>query len=268
MSLNKVGIYMRFSNFADLLGDESIIYVYGKDKELANRELSLVNGICKSKKIPISKVYMDIGGSNRLNYKINLKKLINENQNNNILVLNGSRLTRDTFELLELKSLCYQKNINVYDITSDKFVFDKNLEMLENLFSKGSDEKVQRKLDVLYIEPNKLPVKKTINNTLEDKQKLVDGRIEYTYLPNCDDIAIVCNEESKILGLPINRDIGHDIITGNFFIVGDDPELGEDRSLTQEQIDKYTKYFGKESIEKTNKRVNEIMINSLDDCYM
>lgn len=268
MSLNKVGIYMRFSNYTDLLGDESIIYVYGKDKELANRELSLVNEICKSKNIPTSKVYMDIGGSNRLNYKINLKKLINENQNNNILVLNGSRLTRDTFELLELKGLCYQKNINVYDITSDKFVFDKNLEILENLFSKGSDKKVQRKLDVLYIEPNKLPVKKTINNTLEDKQKLVNGRIEYTYLSDCDDVAIVCNEESKILGLPINRDIGHDIITGNFFIVGDDPELGEDRSLTQEQIDKYTKYFGKESIEKTNKRVNEIMINSLDDCYM
>ena len=68
MSLNKVGIYMRFSNYTDLLGDESIIYVYGKDKELANRELSLVNGICKSKNIPTSKVYMDIGGSNRLNY--------------------------------------------------------------------------------------------------------------------------------------------------------------------------------------------------------
>ena len=121
---------------------------------------------------------------------------------------------------------------------------------------------MQRTLDVLHIKPNELPVKKTINNTLEAKQKLVGGLIEYTYMSNCDDIAIVCNEESKILGLPINRDIGHDIITGDFFIVGDDPELGEDRSLTEEQIDKYTKMFGKESIEKTNKRANEILLNS------
>ena len=268
MSLNKAFMYMRFSNYEDLLGNESIIYIYGKDKEFATQQLSIVNGICKSKNIPTSKIYMDIVGSNKLDYKINLKKLINENKNNNILVLNGSRLTRDTFELLELSNLCLKNNLNVYDLTSDKFVFDKSLDMLKDLFSKGSDKKVQRKLDVLYIEPNKLPVKKTINNTLEDKQKLVGGLIEYTYLSNCDDVAIVCNEEGKILGLPINRDIGHDVITGNFFIVGDDPEIGEDRSLTQEQIDKYTKYFGKESIEKTNKRVNEIMLNSLDDCYM
>ncbi len=127
---------------------------------------------------------------------------------------------------------------------------------------------MQRKLDVLFVEPNKLPVKKTINNTLEDKQKMVNGNIEYTYLPNCDDIAVVCNEESKILGLPFNRDIGHDIIAGNFFIVGDDPELGEDRSLTQEQIEKYTKYFGKESIEKTNQSINEILENCSNDYEM
>ena len=127
---------------------------------------------------------------------------------------------------------------------------------------------MQRKLDVLYVEPNKLPVKKTINNTLKDKQKLVNGNIEYTYLQDCDDIAIVCNEEGKILGLPFNRDIGHDIIAGNFFIVGDNQELGEDRSLTQEQIDKYSKYFNKASIEKTNKKINEILLNSHNDYDM
>ena len=95
---------------------------------------------------------------------------------------------------------------------------------------------MQRNLNVLYVEPNKLPEKRTIKNTLEDKQKLVNGLIEYTYLRDSNDVAIVCNEEGKILGLPPNRDIGHDVICGNFFIVGDDPELGEDRSLTEEQI--------------------------------
>lgn len=127
---------------------------------------------------------------------------------------------------------------------------------------------MQRNLDVLYVEPNKLPVKKNIQNTLREKQNLVNGSIEYTYLPDCNDIAIICNEESKILGLPINRDIGHDIITGNFIIVGDDPEIGEDRSLSKEQIDKYIKYFGKESIEKTKKKFDESILNSIDDYYI
>ena len=122
---------------------------------------------------------------------------------------------------------------------------------------------MQRTIDVLYIEPNKLPVKKTIKNTLEEKQKLVGGYIEYTYLEDCDDVAVVCNEEGKIYGLPPNRDIGHDIIVGNFFIVGDDPELGEDRSLTEEQIEKYSKYFGKESKEKTKEKIQKILNDDL-----
>jgi transposase len=122
---------------------------------------------------------------------------------------------------------------------------------------------LQRNLNVLYVEPNKLPEKRTIKNTLEDKQKLVNGLIEYTYLRDSNDVAIVCNEEGKILGLPPNRDIGHDVICGNFFIVGDDPELGEDRSLTEEQIKKYSKYFGKESIEKTNEKIQKIFNDDL-----
>lgn len=244
---------LRFSNYTDLLDGQSIIYIYGKDKELATQQLSIVNGICKNKNLPISKVYMDIGGSNRLDNKINLKKLINENKNNNILASSVSRLTRDTFELLNLKHLCYKKNLNVFDLTNDRFIFDKSFEMLENLFSKGSDENLQRNLDILLVKPNKLPVKKTIRNTLEEKEKLVVGDIQYTYLENCNDVAIVYNENSNKLNLPINRDIGHSVISGNFFIVGDDAELGEDRSLTKKQIDKYTNYFGKISIEKINK---------------
>lgn len=124
-------------------------------------------------------------------------------------------------------------------------------------------DKLQRNLNVLYVEPNKLPEKRTIKNTLEDKQKLVNGLIEYTYLRDSNDVAIVCNEEGKILGLPPNRDIGHDVICGNFFIVGDDPELGEDRSLTEEQIKKYSKYFGKESIEKTDEKMQKILNDDL-----
>lgn len=127
---------------------------------------------------------------------------------------------------------------------------------------KGSDL-LQRYLNVLLVKPNSLPEKHIIKNTLKEKQKLVYGLIEYTYIQGCDDVAIICNEEGKINNLPINRDIGHDIIFGNFIIVGDDPELGEDRSLTETQIEKYSKLFGKNSIEKTNQKVHGIIEEKL-----
>lgn len=124
---------------------------------------------------------------------------------------------------------------------------------------------MQRDLNLLLVKPNELPKKITIKNTLKEKQKLVDGLIEYVYLPNCNDVVLICNEEGKLLGLSPNRDIGYDIVCGDFLIVGDDPELGEDRSLTEEQITKYSKMFDELSIEKTNQRINEILLSKIND---
>ena len=124
---------------------------------------------------------------------------------------------------------------------------------------------MQRDLNLLLVKPNELPKKITIKNTPKEKQKLVDGLIEYVYLPNCNDVVLICNEEGKLLGLPPNRDIGYDIVCGDFLIVGDDPELGEDRSLTEEQITKYSKMFDELSIEKTNQRINEILLSKIND---
>lgn len=132
---------------------------------------------------------------------------------------------------------------------------------------KGCDL-LQRYLDVLVVEPNKLPQRQTIKNTLKEKQKLVDGNIQYTYIDGYDDIAIICNEESKLDNLPINRDIGHDIIFGNFVIVGDDPEFGEDRSLTESQIEKYSRIFGKKSIEEIKEKSKEILDKKFLNDYM
>ena len=123
---------------------------------------------------------------------------------------------------------------------------------------------MQRDLNLLLVKPNELPKKITIKNTLKEKQKLVGGLIEYVYLPNCNDVVLICNEEGKLLGLPPNRDIEYDIVCGDFLIVGDDPELGEDRSLTDEQISKYSKMFDELSIEKTNERINDILLNKIN----
>ena len=106
---------------------------------------------------------------------------------------------------------------------------------------------MQRNIKVLVVEPNKLPYEKIIKNTLQEKQEVVGGLIEYTYMLDDVSVALVCNEEGKLMGLELNRDIGYDVIAGPFFIVGYD-DSGEDRSLTDEQLEKYKNRFGKESI--------------------
>ena len=119
-------------------------------------------------------------------------------------------------------------------------------------------------LTVLYVEPKKLPEQITIKNTLEEKQKLVGGLIEYTNLIDDNSVLLICNEEGKILGLPYNRDIGHDIIAGPFILVGNDQRLCEDISLTEEQINKYTNVFNEKSIKDTENKILSILLKQKD----
>ena len=118
---------------------------------------------------------------------------------------------------------------------------------------------MQRNIRVLVVEPGMLPYEKVIPNRLKDKQDIVGGNIEYTRVDEDESALLICNEEGKILGLPFNRDIGRDVIAGTFLIVGDDPDIGEDRSLTDEQVEKYKDRFDRESIEKTKETINRIL---------
>ncbi|MBO4245413.1 MAG: DUF3846 domain-containing protein [Bacilli bacterium] len=120
---------------------------------------------------------------------------------------------------------------------------------------------IENKLRCLLVEPYKLPEVIEINNTLEAKQNIVGGYIECAYLPNDEEVVIICNEEGKINGLQLNRDIGHDIIAGPFLIVGDDYDNGDFKSLTEEQIMKYKIRFGKNSILQTENKINSIIVN-------
>lgn len=120
---------------------------------------------------------------------------------------------------------------------------------------------MQRKIKVLVVEPDKLPYEKVISNTLRDKQQIVDGYIEYVRLLDDDSVVLICNEEGKINGSKYNRDIGYDIIAGTFIIVRENPDDGEDRTLTDEQIEKYKERFNEESIEKTNQKILSIKMH-------
>ena len=120
---------------------------------------------------------------------------------------------------------------------------------------------INSKLKCLLVKPYELPEVIEIDNTLEAKQELVGGCIECVYLPNDNDVVLICNEEGKINGMKLNRDIGHDIIAGPFLIVGDDYENGDFKSLTEDQILKYKMRFDKHSIIETENRINAILLH-------
>lgn len=101
-------------------------------------------------------------------------------------------------------------------------------------------------IDVLLIEPGKVPELIPIKNNLEEFQGYVGGRIEVVY-PYEDEVGLICNEEGKIDGLPLNRAIcdenGNmtDIIAGKFIIAG----LSEEnfKSLDKDLAEKYNQQF-------------------------
>lgn len=106
-------------------------------------------------------------------------------------------------------------------------------------------------IKVLLVEPNKYPKMIEIADTLESMQELVGGDIE-EYMPYEDDVALVCNDESKLRGLPPNRaiyldDNGKkemvDIIAGKFFICYAPPESEKYLSLPDELAKKYEAQF-------------------------
>ena len=106
--------------------------------------------------------------------------------------------------------------------------------------------KQKDKIDVLLVQPNAYPQRISIGTELDALQSAVGGDIEVTY-PFADEVAIVLNEEGKLLGLPLNRAARteegdmYDIYSGDFLVVG----LTEDSfgSLTPEMMDKYEKLF-------------------------
>ena len=79
-------------------------------------------------------------------------------------------------------------------------------------------------------------------------QKVVGGYIEAIY-PFEEEVALICNEEGKIHGLPMNRALRdedeqiYDVIYGTFFLCSAPPDEENFCSLSDEQIERFTDMF-------------------------
>ena len=106
-------------------------------------------------------------------------------------------------------------------------------------------------LRVLIVEPGKAPYEQETPSGLAAMQNIVGGLIQALY-PFEEPVALICNDEGKLLGLPMNRalretDSGkpYDIVCGTFLLCGAPPDAENFTSLTDEQIQHYKTVFAK-----------------------
>ena len=101
-------------------------------------------------------------------------------------------------------------------------------------------------MEVLAVEPGQYPKIEKIGSDLTSMQKAVGGYVQAVY-PFDDPIAILCDEEAKLTGEPLNRALRdedgdiYDIVAGKFFVCG----IGEEdfTSLPKELQKKYEDIF-------------------------
>ena len=104
-------------------------------------------------------------------------------------------------------------------------------------------------MKVLIISTGQPPEVCDIGEGLPALQAVVGGPIQAVY-PFEEPVALICHEEGKLLGLPLNRclrleDTGeiYDIIAGTFFLCAAPPDSDRFESLSPEQVERYTKCF-------------------------
>lgn len=153
----------------------------------------------------------------------------------------------------QLQELCYRADMEEEweQATDETFeaVVNKAADKLEITITGAYQlDRVEKeeKITVLLLEPEQEARVIELDNSLESMQKTVGGNIEVIY-PFTNDACIVCNEEGKLLGLPLNRALYDDcdkiceVIAGTAFICGTGDE--NFTSLSEQQIEHYSKQF-------------------------
>ena len=113
-------------------------------------------------------------------------------------------------------------------------------------------------MKVLLVEPNADPRAIEIDGSLASMQALVGGLIQAVY-PFEDPVALICNDEGKLTGLPQNRPLKHpetgevyDVVYGTFFVCSAPSDSENFESLSDDLLEKYRKIFALPKLVCTN----------------
>ena len=103
-------------------------------------------------------------------------------------------------------------------------------------------------MQVVIVESKKKPVVQNIDGSLASMQQIVGGTIQAVY-PFEKPVALICNDEGKLLNLSLNRALRdssgaiYDIVAGTFFLCAAPVDSDRFESLTDEQAQTYIERF-------------------------
>lgn len=107
--------------------------------------------------------------------------------------------------------------------------------------------KKEDKIKVLCVKPEQAPEVIELENTIEAMQEMVGGYVEEIRTFG-DPVVLICNEDGKCMGLPLNRMLyddrsgrPYDILSGTFLVAG----IKRDGfcSLSDDMLRKYEKMY-------------------------
>ena len=106
-------------------------------------------------------------------------------------------------------------------------------------------EEQKKMITVLIKEPYKEPYVKEIVDDLKSFQEIVGGHIECVEMPGVKNVDIYVNDEGKLDKLAGNFWLpeSEDCVCGTCYMVGYEPETGDNISITENQIKKCLKYI-------------------------
>lgn len=104
-------------------------------------------------------------------------------------------------------------------------------------------------MKVLRVDPGLHPQEVELDGSLQSMQKLVGGLIQVIYPFDDAEVALVCNDEGKLLGLPLNRALRdengaiYDVVAGPFFLCSASWDSETFGSLSEDQVREYRERF-------------------------
>lgn len=110
----------------------------------------------------------------------------------------------------------------------------------------------KKKINIVYKEVGKKPIKLEIEDDLKSFQKLVDGYIQALNVE--ENVCIICDKEGVLkIKKPNIQHKTYGTIVGDIFVVGSNIKTGQFVSLTENQIEKYIKELNEIAIGKSIK---------------
>lgn len=150
--------------------------------------------------------------------------------------VDGGRLDNVKYTLLDAR------NELLVELGEMESVYTYTGDALDEYLDKVAEAEQKKEMQVLIVRPGEYAERVKIDGSLKSMQDIVEGMIEVVY-PWEERVALVCNDEGLLEGLPMNRyvpEMGQPI-AGTFFVCG----FSDDRltGLTDEQLARFGRMF-------------------------